>query len=51
MDHNEISDAANNLLHGFSETELAEMLAAAQAELMKLPRCPQCPHCATAAAA
>ena len=43
----ELSEAARNLLHGFNETELAEMLAAAQAELMKLPRCPRCPHCAS----
>lgn len=47
MDHDsELSEAALNLLHGFNETELAEMLAAAQAELMKLPRCPRCAHCA-----
>lgn len=46
MDHDDISPAALNLLHGFNEVDLAEMLAAAQAELMKPGRCPQCPHCA-----
>lgn len=49
MDHNEPSEAAINLLHGFNEIELAEMLAAAQAELMKPGWCPKCPHCTATA--
>jgi len=50
VDHDELSEAANCLLIGFNETELAEMLAAAQAELMKPAYCPQCPHCAATTA-
>lgn len=45
MDEDDLSDAARNLLYGFGENELAQMLADAQAELMKPPRCPRCPHC------
>lgn len=43
---NETSQAARNLLTGFNETELAEMLAAAQAELAKPTHpCTICSRC------
>jgi hypothetical protein len=43
---NEISEAARNLLDGFNETDLAEMLAAAQAELGKPTHpCTTCTRC------
>lgn len=45
MDEDELSDTARNLLYGFGENELAQMLADAQAALMKPARCPHCPHC------
>lgn len=46
MAHDDISEAARNLLAGFNETELAEMLATAQAQLAKPTHpCTTCSRC------